>query len=113
MSAAPTFNDYLDYLPTSVKEFVEETQKKGTEVLGNIQEDVEREVFSKTSEHFDKISEKMENTVKELHGVEQEFEEICKESSALIILLTDDFYVSQGNRITTSPLLIRNSWTTS
>ena len=85
MSTAPTFNDYLDYLPTSVKEFVEETQKKGTEVLGNIQEDVEREVFSKTSEHFDKISEKMENTVKELHGVEQEFEEICKESSALII----------------------------
>merc|ERR1712045_840582 len=77
VSTAPTFNDYLDYLPASVKEFVEETQKKGTEVLGNIQEDVEKEVFSKTSEHFDKISEKMENTVKELHGVEQEFEEIC------------------------------------
>merc|ERR1712062_961697 len=76
VSTAPTFNDYLDYLPASVKEFVEETQKKGTEVLGNIQEDVEKEVFSKTSEHFDKISEKMEKTVEELHGVEQEFEEI-------------------------------------
>ena len=85
--SAPAFNDYLDYLPASVKDFVEDTLQDGTEVLGEIQEDVEKEVLSKTSKHFDKISEKMSNTFDDLHGLVEKNDEICKERSALIVLL--------------------------
>merc|ERR1712203_502037 len=78
-TSAPAFNDYLDYLPASVKDFVEDTLEDGTEVLGDIQEDVEKEVFSKTSEHFDKISEKMGNTFNDLHGLVEENDEIWED----------------------------------
>merc|ERR1711936_1215521 len=77
--SAPAFNDYLDYLPASVKDFVEDTLQDGTEVLGEIQEDVEKEVLSKTSKHFDKISEKMSNTFDDLHGVVEKNDEIWEE----------------------------------
>merc|ERR1712203_572382 len=79
VSSAPAFNDYLDYLPASVKDFVEDTLQDGTEVLVEIQEDVEKEVFSKTSEHFDKISEKMGNTYNDLHGLVEENDEIWED----------------------------------
>merc|ERR1712088_945370 len=79
VSSAPGFNDYLDYLPASVKDFVEDTLQDGTEVLGEIQEDVEKEVLSKTSEHFDKISEKMENTINDLHGLVEKNDEIWED----------------------------------
>merc|ERR1712203_498108 len=78
-TSAPAFNDYLDYLPASVKDFVEDTLQDGTEVLVEIQEDVEKEVFSKTSEHFDKISEKMGNTYNDLHGLVEENDEIWED----------------------------------
>ena len=42
--------------------------------------DVENEVMSKTSEHFDKISEKMGNTYNDLHGLVEENDEICEDS---------------------------------
>merc|ERR1712141_202381 len=42
VSSAPAFNDYLDYLPGSLKEFVEDTWEDGTEVLGDLQENVEK-----------------------------------------------------------------------
>merc|ERR1712088_989937 len=77
--SAPAFNDYLDYLPASVKDFVEDTLEDGTEVLGELQEDVEKEVLSKTSEHFDKISEKMGNTFNDLHGLVEENDEIWED----------------------------------
>merc|ERR1711913_141722 len=77
--SAPAFNDYLDYLPASVKDFVEDTLQDGTEVLGEIQEDVEKEVLSKTSKHFDKISEKMSNTFDDLHGLVEKNDEIWEE----------------------------------
>jgi len=77
--SAPAFNDYLDYLPASVKDFVEDTLQDGTEVLGDIQEDVEKEVLSKTSKHFDKISEKMSNTFDDLHGLVEKNDEIWEE----------------------------------
>ena len=70
-----------------MKVYVEDTLKDGTEVLGELQEDVEEEVFSKTSEHFDKISEKMGNTFNDLHGLMEKNDEICKDRSALIVLL--------------------------
>ena len=79
---SPAFNDYLDYLPPALKDFVEDTLKDGTEALGELQEDVENEVLSKTSEHFDKISEKMGNTYNDLHGLVEENDEICKDSPA-------------------------------
>merc|ERR1711981_191370 len=63
----------------SVKVYVEDTLKDGTEVLEELQEDVEKEVFSKTSEHFDKISEKMENTFDDLHGLVEKNDEIWED----------------------------------
>merc|ERR1712038_519830 len=81
VSAAPSpdFNDYLEYLPPALKDFVEDTLEDGTEVLGDIQEDVEKEVLSKTSEHFDKISEKMGNTFNDLHGLVEENDKIWED----------------------------------
>merc|ERR1712001_313532 len=79
VSSAPAFNDYLDYLPPAVKDFVEETLQDGSEVLGNIQEDVEKEVLSKTSEHYEKISEKMGKTLNELHGIVEKNDEIWED----------------------------------
>merc|ERR1712045_839662 len=79
VSSAPTFNDYLDYLPPALKDFVEDTWEDGAETLGEIQEDVEKQVFSKTSEHFDKISEKMDKTFTELHGLKEKNDEIWED----------------------------------
>merc|ERR1712038_1386647 len=81
VSAAPSpdFNDYLEYLPPALKDFVEDTLEDGTEVLGEIQEDVEREVLSKTSDHYEKISEKMGKTLNELHGIVKKNDEIWEE----------------------------------
>merc|ERR1712228_61587 len=79
VSSAPAFNDYLDYFPPAVKDFVEETLQDGSEVLGNIQEDVEKEVLSKTSEHYEKISEKMGKTLNELHGIVEKNDEIWED----------------------------------
>merc|ERR1711879_835555 len=79
VSSAPAFNDYLDYLPGPVKEFVEDTWEDGAEVLGELQEDVQEEVFSKTSKHFEKISEKMDKAVTDLHGVVEKNDEIWEE----------------------------------
>ena len=96
VSSAPAFNDYLDYLPGPVKEFVEDTWEDGAEVLGELQEDVQEQVFSKTSKHFEKISEKMDKAVTDLHGVVEKNDEICKDrAAALIVLFIDNFY-SQG-----------------
>merc|ERR1711874_237282 len=79
VSSAPAFNDYLDYLPGSLKEFVEDTWEDGAEVLGDLREDVQEQVFSKTSKHFDKISEKMDKAVTDLHGVVEKNDEIWEE----------------------------------
>merc|ERR1712001_486769 len=46
---------------------------------GNIQEDVEKEVLSKTSEHYEKISEKMGKTLNELHGIVEKNDEIWED----------------------------------
>merc|ERR1712001_320927 len=46
---------------------------------GNIQENVEKEVFSKTSEHYEKIAEKMGETINELHGIVEKNDEIWEE----------------------------------
>ena len=94
-----------------MKDFVEDTLQDGTEVLGEIQEDVEKEVLSKTSEHFDKISEKMENTFNDLHGLVEKNDEICEDNQIFSAGFTDNFY-SQG-RTTTSPRPNRRSWTRS
>merc|ERR1712203_902248 len=56
-----------------------DTLQDGTEVLGEIQKDVEKEVLSKTSKHFDKISEKMSNTFDDLHGLVEKNDEIWEE----------------------------------
>merc|ERR1711874_915253 len=79
VSSAPAFNDYLDYLPGSLKEFVEDTWEDGAEVLGDLQEDVQEQVFSKTSKHFDKISEKMDKAVTDLHGVVEKNDDISED----------------------------------
>merc|ERR1712168_1113 len=58
VSGAP-YMEYLDYLPASVKEFVEDTIDKGTDVIEELQEDVEKEVIGKTSGTFENMSERM------------------------------------------------------
>lgn len=83
VSSAPGFSDYLDYLPPALKDFVEDTIEDGTETLGELHEDLEKEVFSKTSEHYDKFSEKMGKTISELNGIVEKNDEICKDRSAL------------------------------
>merc|ERR1739846_117786 len=47
--------------------------------LGELQVDVEQQVLSKTSKHFDKISEKMDKTITDLHGVVEKNDEIWEE----------------------------------
>merc|ERR1711990_1334829 len=79
VSSAPGFSDYLDYLPPALKDFVEDTIEDGTETLGELQENVEKEVFSKTSEHYEKIAEKMGETINELHGIVEKNDEIWEE----------------------------------
>ena len=100
VSSAPAFNDYLDYLPDTLKDFVEDTWEDGAEALGELQEDVEQQVFSKTSKHFDNISEKMEKTITDLHGVVEKNDEICKDlqpaAGALIVLFIDNFSSPRG-----------------
>merc|ERR1712083_924884 len=59
-----------------LKDFVEDTWEDGAEVLGDLQEDVEEQVFSKTSDHYEKISEKMGKTLNDLHGLVEENDEI-------------------------------------
>merc|ERR1712001_797605 len=79
VSSAPGFSDYLDYLPPALKDFVEDTIEDGTETLGELQENVEKEVFSKTSEHYEKIAEKMGETINEIHGLKEKNDEIWEE----------------------------------
>merc|ERR1712088_311128 len=79
VSSAPGFSDYRDYLPPALKDFVEDTIEDGTETLGELQEDVEKEVFSKTSEHYEKIAVKMGETINELHGIVEKNDEIWEE----------------------------------
>merc|ERR1711990_183407 len=79
VSSAPGLSDYLDYLPPALKDFVEDTIEDGTETLGELQENVEKEVFSKTSEHYGKIAEKMGETINELHGIVEKNDEIWEE----------------------------------
>merc|ERR1712226_1232590 len=78
-NSAPAFTDYLGYLPPALKDFVEDTWEDGTETLGELQEDVQNQVLSKTSEHFDKISEKMGKTYTELHGLAEKNDEIWED----------------------------------
>ena len=87
VSSAPGFSDYLDYLPPALKDFVEDTIEDGTETLGELQENVEKEVFSKTSEHYEKIAEKMGETINELHGIVEKNDEICEDRSDLLCWL--------------------------
>merc|ERR1711981_53683 len=71
-----SFMDYLDYLPPSVKDFVEETIEKGTDVVDDITEDVQNEVISKTSGHFENMSEAEEKELSEkLKEIEQDMTE--------------------------------------
>merc|ERR1711923_454186 len=81
VSAAPSpdFMDYLEYLPPSLKDFVEDTLEDGTEVLGNIQEDVEKEIIGKTSENFESISEKMEKVLADLNDLKEKNDEIWED----------------------------------
>merc|ERR1711936_881281 len=58
VSGAP-YMEYLDYLPASVKDFVEDTIDKGTDVFEELQEDVEKEIIGKTSGNFENMSERM------------------------------------------------------
>ena len=83
VSSAPGFSDYLDYLPPALKDFVEDTIEDGTETLGELHDDLEKEVFSKTSEHYEKFSEKMGKTISELNGIVEKNDEICRDRSAL------------------------------
>jgi len=73
-----SFMDYLDYLPPSLKDFVEGTIEKGTDVFEELQEDVEKEIISKTSDNYENISDKMEKVLQELNGLKEKNDEICK-----------------------------------
>merc|ERR1711881_521402 len=46
---------------------------------GELHEDLEKEVFSKTSDHYDKFSEKMGKTISELNGIVEKNDEIWEE----------------------------------
>ena len=70
--------DYLDYLPPTLKDFVEGTIEKGTAVFEELQEDVEKEIISKTSDNYENISDKMEKVLQELNGLKEKNDEICK-----------------------------------
>merc|ERR1711874_208379 len=70
-----SFMDYLDYLPPSLKDFVEGTIEKGTDVFEELQEDVEKEIISKTSDNYENISDKMEKVLQELNGLKEKNDE--------------------------------------
>ena len=72
--------DYLDYLPDSVKDFVEDTIDRGTDVFEDLQEDVEEEIIDKTSGTFENISERLEDAVKEFYELKEKNDDICKNS---------------------------------
>jgi len=71
--------DYLDYLPPSLKDFVEGTIEKGTDVFEELQEDVEKEIISKTSDNYENISDKMEKVLQELNGLKEKNDEIWED----------------------------------
>merc|ERR1712226_502976 len=113
-NSAPAFTDYLDYLPPALKDFVEDTWEDGTETLGELQEDVQNQVLSKTSEHFDKISEKMGKTYTELHGLAEKNDEIWEDYD-----ITEDDKIAddvekmiqqQVNNFRTSMLSMTKDW---
>jgi len=74
-----SFMDYLDYLPPSLKDFVEGTIEKGTDVFEELQEDVEKEIISKTSDNYENISDKMEKVLQELNGLKEKNDEIWED----------------------------------
>ena len=77
VSGAP-YMEYLDYLPASVKDFVEDTIDKGTDVFEELQEDVEKEIIGKTSGNFENMSERMEEMLKKFHELKEKNDDICK-----------------------------------
>merc|ERR1712183_900763 len=81
VSSAPAFNDYLDYLPESLKDFVEDTWEDGAEALGELQEDVEQQVLSKTSKHYDKIWEEYDIPEAEQKELDEKLNEIKEENA--------------------------------
>merc|ERR1712168_27937 len=78
VSGAP-YMEYLDYLPASVKEFVEDTIDKGTDVIEELQEDVEKEVIGKTSGTFENMSERMEEMLKKFHELKEKNDDIWED----------------------------------
>merc|ERR1712168_878947 len=78
VSGAP-YMEYLDYLPASVKEFVEDTIDKGTDVIEELQEDVEKEVIGKTSGTFENMSEGMEEMLKKFHELKEKNDDIWED----------------------------------
>ena len=47
----------MDYLPPTLKHFLEETFDEGTDLVDDITEDVEKEIIIKTSGNFENMSE--------------------------------------------------------
>merc|ERR1711992_8940 len=78
VSGAP-YMEYLDYLPASVKEFVEDTIDRGTDVFEDLQEDVEEEIIDKTSGTFENISERLEDAVKEFYELKEKNDDIWED----------------------------------
>merc|ERR1712168_259813 len=78
VSGAP-YMEYLDYLPASVKEFVEDTIDKGTDVIEELQEDVEKEIIGKTSGNFENMSERMEEMLKKFHELKEKNDDIWED----------------------------------
>jgi len=79
VSGAPSYMDYLDYLPESVKDFVEDTIDRGTDVFEDLQEDVEEEIIDKTSGTFENISERLEDAVKEFYELKEKNDDIWED----------------------------------
>merc|ERR1719208_335379 len=79
VSGAPSYMDYLDYLPDSVKDFVEDTIDRGTDVFEDLQEDVEEEIIDKTSGTFENISERLEDAVKEFYELKEKNDDIWED----------------------------------
>merc|ERR1711970_910708 len=93
VSSAPGFSDYLDYLPPALKDFVEDTIEDGTETLGELQENVEKEVLAKPLNIMKKSQRKWE-----------------KPSMSSMVLWRR---TTKYGRSTTSPRPNRQSWTRS
>merc|ERR1711918_174926 len=78
VSGAP-YMEYLDYLPASVKDFVEDTIDKGTDVFEELQEDVEKEIIGKTSGNFENMSERMEEMLKKFYELKEKNDDIWED----------------------------------